>query len=189
MGRRNPKKFTLKRLKSPAKMPIALRNCRNADRSSGSRRADMSITGIPSSVFLPALQNLGQNLPSENSIAGQAGLVTPQQESPVTLTPTFSSSSSASDSVTAQTFRQLAQDLQSQRLSGTAQKGIDGTGQDLGTEISQLFTQLGQELQAGNLLPAQRTFLALEQSLQQLGENTDLAAPVDAPTTHVSLSA
>jgi hypothetical protein len=149
----------------------------------------MSITGIPSSVFLPALQNLGQNLPSENSIAGQAGLVTLQQDSPVTLTPTFSSSSSASDSVTAQTFRQLAQDLQSQRLSGTAQKGIDGTGQDLGTEISQLFTQLGQELQSGNLLPAQRTFIALEQSLQQLGENTDLATPVDAPTTSVSFSA
>jgi hypothetical protein len=145
----------------------------------------MSVTGIPSSVSWPEFQQLGQNLQSGNLTAAQADFVTLQQDASVTLNAT--SSSSSSDSVAAQSFRQLAQDLQSERLSDTTQKGIDGASQNLGTEISQLFAQLGQELQAGNLFPAQHTYIALEQYLRQLGEN--LATPTDPTTTGVSFSA
>jgi outer membrane protein assembly factor BamD (BamD/ComL family) len=122
-------------------------------------------------------QQIGQDLQSGNLSAAQSDLTTFEQ-----LTPQSSSTSSTqSNSPTALEFNQLSQDLQSGNLSAAQQDYSSlqqsfqsqaaqthhyhhhhGGGSGSSTEINQLFDQLGQELQAGNLSTAQQTYSALQ---------------------------
>ena len=96
-----------------------------------------------------------------------------------------------------QEFHQLGQDLQSGNVSA-AQKDYTNLKQDLqnashtrahhhhrshsadGSEISQLFDQLGQALQSGNVSSAQAAYSSMVQDLPQLAQGNELAS---APTS------
>ncbi len=144
----------------------------------------MSTSGITSSMFSQMqqfqqdFQQLGQDLQSGNTSAAQSDLVTLENNLPQTN----STSASQSNSPIAQAFNQLAQDLQSGNLSG-AQSDYSTLQQDFQTmasqahhhhhsgggqqsQVSQLFAQLGQDLQSGNLSDAQSDFTSLQQILQ-----------------------
>jgi len=85
-----------------------------------------------------------------------------------------------------QDFAQLGQDLQSGNVSA-AQQDYSNIQQDIqnhvaqthhhhhggggeSSAISQLFQQLGQDLQSGDLSSAQKAYATLQQDLQQLGQ-------------------
>ncbi|MGB6687668.1 MAG: hypothetical protein WBE76_07485 [Terracidiphilus sp.] len=142
-------------------------------------------------------QQLGQDLQSGNLTSAEAAFVTLQQD-----LPQGSDASSQSSNPIAQAFSQLGQDLQSGNLAGAQQdfatiqqdfqdqvqqgqatqpsQGAGGhhhhhhsdSSSSGSSEISQLMTQLGQELQSGNLSGAQQAYTSLQQDFQQLGENT-----------------
>jgi outer membrane protein assembly factor BamD (BamD/ComL family) len=128
--------------------------------------------------FQQEFKQLGQDLQSGNLSSAQSDFVTLEN----TLQQTGSSSTSQSNSPIAQAFKQLAQDLQAGNLSAaqndysSIQKDFQSqasqthhhhhAGGSQGSQISQLFTQLGQDLQAGNLSNAQSDFSSLQQLLQ-----------------------
>jgi len=163
----------------------------------------MSVSGISSSSFLSYstqdvqskvkqmqqdFQQLGQDLESGNLSAAQSDFATLQQ-----LTPQKNSSSSAqSNNPIAQAFNQLSQDLQAGNLSGAQQdystiqkdfqnqatktRGHHHHHSESGSEssaISQLFNQLGQALQAGDLTTAQSVFGSLNRSGSSLLKGAD----------------
>jgi outer membrane protein assembly factor BamD (BamD/ComL family) len=159
----------------------------------------MSVSGISSQSFDPyniqqaqnqrtqmqqEFQQLGQDLQSGKLSAAQSEFASLQQLSQ-------STSSTPSNSI-AQEFKQLGQDLQSGRLS-SAQSDYAQLQQNLqsggtrahhshrhhpssenssSSDINQLFQQLGQELQTGNLATAQQTYTTLQQDLQPSPSNT-----------------
>jgi outer membrane protein assembly factor BamD (BamD/ComL family) len=177
----------------------------------------MSVASIFSSAFgsnIPILrsggqqfqqefQQLGQALQSGNLSAAQADFVTLQQSG------TQSSSATQNSNPIAQAFNQLSQDLQSGNLSA-AQKDFTNLQQDLqatstshahhhhhhsgggqSNSISQLFQQLGQELQAGNLSAAQQAYSTLSQDLQisPPGSTSSAATSTTAPASSLSVTA
>lgn len=178
----------------------------------------MSVSGISSSSFAnysaqsvrgqmqQEFQQLGQDLQSGNLSAAQQDFTTLQQ-----LTGQSSSNPSESNSPIAQEFSQLSQDLQSGNLSGAQQDyakiqqefqnqasqthghhhhhggGDSGKGQ-----ISQLLSQLGQDLQSGNLSSAQQAYTSLQQEFQQLNQSNGLTSAQTSSSSSansVSLSA
>jgi len=137
--------------------------------------------------FQQEFQQLGQDLQSGNLSAAQQDFVTLQQLSPQGS----SSSSTQTNNPIAQEFNQLSQDLQSGNLSAAQQDYAQiqqdfqnfaqsaqghhhhhhgGAGNEQ-SQISQLFSQLGQELQSGNLSAAQQVYTTLQQDFQQLGQS------------------
>lgn len=171
----------------------------------------MSVSGISSSSFYDydnqSVQNqqqqvqqefeqLGQDLQSGNLSAAQSDFATLQQ-----LVPQNSSTSSTqNNNPIAQAFNQLAQDLQSGNLSA-AQQDYSTIQQDMQSqsaqmhghhhhhgggssqsELSQLFTQLGQALQSGNLSSAQQLFSTLQQDFPQLGQASGSSSSQTAST-------
>jgi len=154
--------------------------------------------------FQQEFQQLGKDLQSGNISAAQQDFVTLQQSAPQGN----STSSTQTSSPIAIAFKQLAQDLQSGNLSGARQdytkiqqdfqspatQGQSAHGHhhhhhDGGSnEVSQLFDQLGQSLQSGNLSSAQQLYSTLEQGLQQAGQASGGSS---APSTSngVSVSA
>jgi len=138
--------------------------------------------------FRQEFQQLGQDLQSGNLSAAQQDFATLQQLSPQAS----STSSAASSNPITQAFNQLSQDLQSGNLSA-AQQDYTNIQQDFqnqisgqnptnevhhghhhhhggggeSSELSQLFSQLGQALQSGNLSTAQQTYNTMLQDLQQ----------------------
>jgi outer membrane protein assembly factor BamD (BamD/ComL family) len=151
--------------------------------------------------FQKEFAQLGQDLQSGNLSQAQSdfqALQSPAQ--PVSSTNTQSSTSSLSSAMS-----QLSQDLQSGNLSA-AQQDYATVKQDLQQQFSgsvsghhhhhhhasssqdsssqdpfsQLFSQLGQALQSGNLSAAQSAYTSLQQDLQQLG------APAPASTSSSS---
>ena len=148
----------------------------------------MSTSGITSSMSSQMQQiqkdfnQLGQDLQSGNLSAAQADFVTLQKDMPQTSS--ASSSTSQSSSPIAQAFSQLSQDLQSGNLTAaqqdysTIQQDLQSQGSQghhhyhhhLGgsqdSQASQLFAQLGQDLQSGNLSSAQSDFSSLQSLLQ-----------------------
>jgi len=153
----------------------------------------MSVSGISSSTLFDLLgtesaqsqkqqlqkeiQQLGKDLAAGNLSAAQADFATLQKDAPQ---PT-----STSNNPIAQAFQKLAQDLQSGNLSG-AQQDFSTIQQDVQAQVSghhhhghgqnssgaqqnpvaQLFSELGQALQAGNLSAAQQAYTALQQDFQ-----------------------
>ena len=160
------------------------------------------LTGSMSSQlqqFQQEFQQLGQDLSSGNLSAAQSDFATLQKDLPQTS----SASASSSNSPIAQAFNQLAQDLQAGNLSA-AQQDYSTLQQDLQSQASkmhhhhhhsgggkesqfaQLFQQLGQDLQSGNLSSAQSDF----SSLQQLLQNSSSSSPASGSTyTGVSVTA
>jgi outer membrane protein assembly factor BamD (BamD/ComL family) len=155
--------------------------------------ASSSFQFNPQSVQTPVqqvqqeFQQLGQDLQSGNLSAAQsdfASLTSSQQS--LFLQP-------ASNSPIAQALNQLSQDLQAGNLSGAKAdyKAIQqdfqsqslpghshhhhhraGSSQSGGSNpLSQLFQQLGQALQSGNLSAAQQAYSALAQDLPQFGQS------------------
>jgi soluble cytochrome b562 len=137
-------------------------------------------------------QQLGQDLQSGNLTAAQTDLVTLQNlGAPGTSTSSSSSSSTQYTNPVAQAYSQLSQDLQSGNLSAaqqdyaTIQQDLQqqaspmhhhhhhhgGSGND-SDAISQLFDELGQDLQSGNLTGAQQAYSTLEQDLGQSSQNS-----------------
>lgn len=140
-------------------------------------------------------QQLGQDLQSGNLSAAQSDFATLQQYAPQTNS---TSSSSQSNNPIAQEFAQLGKDLQSGNTSA-AQQDFATIQQDFQSqstqgqsteghhhhhhssssdsssstnEVSQLMSQLGQDLQSGNLTSAQQTYSSLQQEFQQFIQNS-----------------
>lgn len=147
-------------------------------------------------------QQLGQDLQSGNISAAQSDFATLTQLDPTLSSTSSASSTASTTSATssqtsnpiAQAFSQLAQDLQSGNLQA-AQQDYSTIQQDMQSamavhghhhhhhsersqnssqenSIEQLFSQLGQDLQSGNLTQAQQDFSSLQQQFQQIGENS-----------------
>ena len=136
--------------------------------------------------FQQEFQQLGQDLQSGNLSAAQSDFATLQQNGPQ------ASSSSQSSNPIAQAFNQLSTDLQAGNTTaaqqdyatiqqdfqsqGTQNQGAHlhhhhhhGGGGSQENAISQMFQQLGQELQSGNLSAAQQAYGSLQQDLGQFG--------------------
>ena len=153
-------------------------------------------------------QQLGEDLQSGNLSAAQSDFTTLQQLVPQSNT----TSSTQSSNPLAQAFNQLGQDLQSGNLSAAQQDYANiqqdmqnQTGQTQGqghhhhhhgggdsqtSSISQLFEQLGQELQSGNLSSAQQSYNTLAQQMQILGIPNVQSSSQGAPASStISLNA
>jgi hypothetical protein len=147
----------------------------------------MSTSGITTSMFSQLqqfqqeFQQLGKDLTSGNLSAAQTDFVTLQNDMPQGNSTTTSTSQSSSP--IAQAFSQLSQDLQAGNLTGaqqdytTIQQDFQSqasqmrhphhhSGGSQESQASQLFDQLGQDLQSGNLSGAQSDFSSLQQILQ-----------------------
>jgi outer membrane protein assembly factor BamD (BamD/ComL family) len=142
-------------------------------------------------------QQLGQDLQSGNLSAAQSDFATLQQ-----LFPNQSSASSTqNNNPIEQAFNQLSQDLQAGNISAaqqdysTIQKDFQtqaaqgsqaqehhhhhhgGGSSSQASEFTQLFDQLGQALQSGNLSTAQQVYSSLQQSLPIAESSTQPSQP------------
>jgi outer membrane protein assembly factor BamD (BamD/ComL family) len=150
--------------------------------------------------FQQEFQQLGQDLQSGNLSGAQSDFVTLQKDLPQAN----STSTSQSNNPIAQAFNQLSQDLQSGNLTAAQQDystiqqdfqsqasqmhhhhhHSSGGGQE--SQVAQLFGQLGQDLQSGNLSSAQSDFTSLQQLLQN---NTGSGTSSGSTYTGVSVNA
>jgi outer membrane protein assembly factor BamD (BamD/ComL family) len=170
----------------------------------------MSVSGISSSTLYSAqsaqssfqqaqqlFQQLGKDLQSGNLSAAQSDFTSLQNLLPQTTSTTAAQSSNP----ITQAFAQLGKDLQSGNLSAAQQDFTtiqqDSQSQAAQTEttpshhhhhggggpseISQLFAQLGSDLQSGDLSSAQQAFSSLTQQFQQSAQPT--AAPAESPAS------
>lgn len=152
-------------------------------------------------------QQLGKDLQSGNLSAAQSDFTTLEN---LTSQSSSASSSSQSSNPLQQAFNQLGQDLQSGNLSAAQQdfaniqQAIQSQAQQAGqsnghhhhhggggdSQISQLFQQLGQELQSGDLTTAQQTYNSLVQGLQSYSQGTQSSSSsTSASTNTVSITA
>jgi outer membrane protein assembly factor BamD (BamD/ComL family) len=127
------------------------------------------------------IQQLGKDLSAGNLSAAQADFATLQKDAPQA-----SAASAQSNDPIAQAFQKLAQDLQSGNLSA-AQQDFSTVQQDVQAQssgghhhhshgqsssaaeqnpLAQLFAELGQALQSGNLSVAQQAYTTLQQDFQ-----------------------
>jgi nitrate reductase assembly molybdenum cofactor insertion protein NarJ len=174
----------------------------------------MSVSGISSSSLFDLLgtasaqsqkqqlqqeiQQLGKDLSAGNLSAAQADFATLQKDAPQATSTALSQSNPI-----AQALQKLAQDLQSGNLSA-AQQDFSTVQQDLQAQVSahhhhghgqnssgaqqnpiaQLFSELGQALQSGNLSAAQQAYTTLQQDFQSAstssGSTTNPAGSVQA---------
>ena len=145
-------------------------------------------------------QQLGQDLQSGNLTAAQSDFTSLQQ-----LVPQLGSNSQTSSSdPRVQAFNQLEKDIQSGNVSGAQQDysniqqmfqnrsehfhhhhhvSTDSSGNG---EVSQLFQQLGQALQSGNLTAAQTAYSTIQQDLAQFGMNLTSTAQATTSTVNVT---
>lgn len=151
----------------------------------------MSTFGITSSMssmfqqFQTEFQQLGKDLSSGNISAAQSDFATLQEDMPQISS---STSTAQSSNPIAQAFSQLSQDLQAGNLSAAQQdyanlqqefqshahghhhrQGSGGTEQ---SQFSQLFDQLGQDLQSGDLSSAQSVWSSIQQLMQNNSTST-----------------
>jgi outer membrane protein assembly factor BamD (BamD/ComL family) len=127
------------------------------------------------------IQQLGKDFSAGNLSAAQADFATLQKDAPQA-----SAAATQSNNPIAQAFQKLAQDLQSGNLSA-AQQDFSTVQQDVQAQASgghhhhshgqsssgaeqsplaQLFSELGQALQSGNLAAAQQAYTTLQQDFQ-----------------------
>lgn len=166
----------------------------------------MSVSGILSSAIFgigaqlfqsrmqkvhSEFQQLGQDLQAGNLSAAQSDFAALQQMQGQSSS---SSTTQSTRSIT-QDFNQLAADLKAGNLTA-AQKDFTALQKDLQTQpptarhhhrhggdsdgsnaIGQLFSQLGQALQGGNLATAQQAYAALQQDFQQYAQLSAVPAP------------
>jgi outer membrane protein assembly factor BamD (BamD/ComL family) len=146
--------------------------------------------------FQQEFQQLGKDLQSGNLAQAQTDLVTLEQNSPflragATAGAVTGSTASANNNPIAQAFNQLAHDLQAGNVTAaqqdfsTIQQDFQNaqsqaptqggghhhhhafSGQSSTSPLAQLFSQLGQALQTGNLSSAQQAYNTLQQDFQQ----------------------
>jgi len=152
--------------------------------------------------FRQEFQQLGEDLQSGNLSAAQADFASLQQLGPQA----GSTSATQSDNPIAQDFDQLSQDLQAGNISAAQQdyakvqqdfrsplpptfgrsplppiyhhhhRHFRPSASGDASPFGQLFDQLGQALQSGNLSAAQQAYSALLQDFQQLGQSGDLTS-------------
>ncbi|MGA9966316.1 MAG: hypothetical protein WBQ10_14050 [Terriglobales bacterium] len=128
------------------------------------------------------IQQLGKDLSAGNLSAAQSDFATLEKNSPQAT----SAASPQSSNPIAQAFQQLAKDLQSGNLSA-AQQDFSTIQQDVQSQggghhhhghaesssaapqnpVAELFSELGQALQSGNLSAAQQAYTTLQQDFQQ----------------------
>jgi hypothetical protein len=178
----------------------------------------MSISSISSSLYNSNIQNpfeqfqqefqqLGKDLSAGNLSAAQSDFATLQQDMPQTN----STSTSQSNNPIVQAFQQLSSDLQSGNLSA-AQQDYSTIQQDLQNQVSQahhhhhhhragggeqsqqnqfvqLFDQLGQDLQSGNLSGAQSVFSSLQQLLPNNNQQTTSGSSAGTTSGRLSVNA
>ncbi|HUK54681.1 MAG TPA: hypothetical protein VL099_15455 [Candidatus Binatia bacterium] len=134
--------------------------------------------------FRQDFQQLGQDLGAGNLSAAQADFANLQQLSPQAN----AVSSNQNPNPIAQAFSQLSQDLQAGNLPA-AQQDFSSLQQDIQSQVTQahhhhhhgggagqgpvaqLFNQLGQDLQTGNVGAAQQAYSSLQQAFQQIAQN------------------
>jgi len=125
-------------------------------------------------------QQLGTDLSSGNLTAAQSDFATVQKNMPQTSS---STSTTQSSNPIAQAVSQRSKDLQSGNLASAQQDFANlqqdfqshaaqghhhhhGSGGSEQNQFSQMFNQLGQDLQSGNLSSAQSTWTSMQQLLQ-----------------------
>jgi len=96
-------------------------------------------------LFQQEFQQLGQDLQSGNLSAAQQDYAKLQQDSPIAV-------------------KSLIHHRHPHRMGGGESGSNNGSSQ-----VSQLFSELGQELQSGNVSAAQQAYSSLLQDLPQLG--------------------
>lgn len=152
--------------------------------------------------FKQEFQQLGQDLQSGNLSAAQADFATLEQLGPNSN----STTSGPASSPLAQAFQQLSQDLQSGNLSA-AQQDYSTIQQDISNhaaqmhhhhhhggdgesgQINQLFQQLGQDLQSGDLSSAQKAYSQLQQDLSQWAGSQPSSSGSTSSNSSISVSA
>jgi outer membrane protein assembly factor BamD (BamD/ComL family) len=132
------------------------------------------------------IKQLGTDLSAGNLSAAQADFATLEKNDPQAST-----TSSTSNNPIAQAFQQLAKDLQSGNLSA-AQQDFSTIQQDVQTQtgghhhhshsensnasqqspLAQLFSELGQALQSGNLSAAQQAYTTLQQDFESTSSSS-----------------
>lgn len=149
-------------------------------------------------------QQLGKDLQSGNLSAAQSDFATLQQLRPATN----STSSAQSSSPLTQDFNQLATDLKAGNITAAKQDyakiqqdfqnqasqsqthhhhhhhSSNSSGTDA---VSQLFSQLGTALQAGNLTAAQTAYATMQRQFQQYAQLN--AVPTQSSTNGISVNA
>jgi len=158
--------------------------------------------------FQQEFQQLGQDLQSGNLSAAQSDFATLQQSGPQAN----STTSAQSTNTIAQAFNQLSTDLQAGNTTA-AQQDYANIQQDMQNQrtqtqgmhhhhhhhggggsqqnaITQMFQQLGQDLQSGQLSAAQQAYGSLQQDLQQFATTNGVVATAGGSSASgVSLSA
>jgi hypothetical protein len=148
------------------------------------------------------IQQLGKDLSAGNLSAAQADFATLQKDAPQAT----AAASSASNNPIAQAFQKLAQDLQSGNLSAAQQdfstiqqdvqaqsggghhhhsRGQDSSGAQQNS-IAQLFSELGQALQSGNLTAAQQAYTSLQQDFQSTSGSASPNTPASSSVQTVA---
>lgn len=174
----------------------------------------MSVTGMLSNTLLnyftqgtqnnyqqlqQDFQQLGSDLSSGNLSGAQSDFAAIQQ-----LVPGMASQAQSQSNI-ATAFNKLSSDLQSGNLSAAQQdyatlqqdmKNAHGHhhhmhsgGANASTTISQIFSQLGQALQAGNMSAAQQAYTTLQQDFSQFASGSGSSAASQVISTGLSLIA
>ena len=153
------------------------------------------------------LKKLGSDLSSGNLSAAQSDLTALQQLMPQSST----SASAQSSNNIAQAFNKLSSDLKSGNVSAAQQDyatlqqdmqnlrghhhhhmhsgGGNTNGVNASTTVSQIFSQLGQELQAGNLSAAQQAYTTLQQDFAQFMSSGGATTASSAASSGLSVTA
>jgi hypothetical protein len=151
------------------------------------------------SDFQQDLQKLGADLSSGNLAGAQSDLATLQQ-----LTPRLSASSQSNSNI-ATAFNKLANDLQTGNLAAAQQDyatlqqnstnahahrhHMHAGSANASTTISQIFSQLGQALQSGNLSAAQQAYTTLQQDFAQFMAGGAAGTAASAISSGLSVTA
>jgi outer membrane protein assembly factor BamD (BamD/ComL family) len=148
----------------------------------------------PFEQFQKEFQQLGKDLTAGDLSAAQSDFATLEEYVPQanSTSSTSSTSTSQSNNPIAQAFQQLSQDLQSGNLSAAQQDystiqqdfqnqtpqvqhhhhRFEGSQETQQSQFAQLFAQLGQDLQSGDLKSAQSAFTSLQKVLPSYYQQT-----------------
>lgn len=128
-----------------------------------------------------AFKQLAQDLQSGNLSAAQQDFTTIQQD--------FQKQNSQNQAVQNQAFQNQAGQAGSPGSQPQVAHHRHGGGGSAQSQISQVFDELGQSLQSGDLSTAQQLFSTLQQDFQNLGRPNEVSAAQGSGTGTVSLSA
>ncbi len=170
----------------------------------------MSVSGISGNMqsqmqeMQQEFQQLGGDLSSGNLSAAQTDFATLQSDMPQPGATNTTATTAQNSNPISQDFSQLSQDLQAGNLSAAQQdysniqqafqsmRGAHGhhhhhgSGGGEQSQFSQLFSQLGQDLQSGDLSSAQSVWTSLQQLMQGNSSSTSSSGSTYTP---VSVSA